>query len=95
MISLIVKLLDLANALLNHFVRNEDGTGELDVFFWQSTDYQWQGDIASVLTPKGNETFGALATVIHMGSMFLAQLMLLFNAEFYNVNVAVSGAAPL
>jgi hypothetical protein len=97
MMLLIVRLLDLVNALLDHFVNGQYGEVEdyTVAMFWQSTDYQWQGDIASVLTPKGNETFGALATVIHMGSMFLAQLMLLFNAEFYNVNVAVSGAAPL
>ena len=89
--------MDLTNVLLNHFVYESVDPvadwAELD--FWMSTDYQWQGNIVSVLTPKGNETVGALSTVIHMGSMFLAQLMLLFNAEFYNTAVSVSGAAPL
>ena len=89
MISLIVKLIDLTEALLDHFVDVSPTA------FQQLTDYEWIGDPYSLLTPKGNETVGALATVIHMGSMFLAQIMLLFNAEFYNVNVAVSGAAPL
>ena len=101
MISLIVKLMDLTNALLNHFVYpiadlDWDGVPETP---WgglqQLTDYEWIGDFNPVLTNKGNETVGALSTVIHMGSMFLAQLMLLFNAEFYNTAVSVSGAAPL
>jgi hypothetical protein len=59
------------------------------------TDYEWIGDPYSLLTPKGNETVGALATVIHQGAMFLAQLMLLFNAEFYDTTVSPNGALPL
>jgi hypothetical protein len=89
MISLIVKLLDLTEALLDHFV---DVSPTL---MQQLTDYEWIGDPYSLVTPKGNETIGALATVIHQGAMFLAQVMLLFNAEFYDTSVAVSGAAPL
>jgi hypothetical protein len=83
MMLLIVRLLDLVNALLDHFVNGQYGEVEdyTVAMFWQSTDYQWQGDIASVLTPKGNETFGALATIIHQSTMFLAMLLLLLNRD--------------
>ena len=89
MLSIIIKLIDILEALLDHFVDVAPST------FQQLTDYEWIGAPYSLVTPKGNETLGALATVIHQGSMFLAQLMLLLNAEFYDTNVAVSGAAPL
>jgi len=79
MVLLIVKILGLAEALLDHFVYV---TGTM---FWQNADNQWQGNVVSILTEKGNETVGALSTVIHIGSIFLAQLMLLLVFPFYNI----------
>jgi len=80
-----LRLLDLVNALLDHFVYT---TG---LMFWQNDDYQIQGNVVSILTEKGNETVGALSTVIHVGSIFLAQLMLLLVYPFNNVTNYVSG----
>ena len=60
------------------------------------TAYQGQTNIVSVLTRKGNETVGALSTVIHSGSIFLAQLMLLVVYPSYNITAytpAVAGEA--
>jgi len=89
MLLLIVKLIDLVEALLDHFV-NVTGT-----MFWTTNmsegGYQWQGNIYSLVTPKGNETVGALATVIHIGSIFLAQLMLLLVAPFYDTTQYFAG----
>jgi len=79
MLLLVAKLLDLANALLDHFV---DTTG---LMFGMNTDYQWQGNIVSRITEEGNETLGALSTLIHVGSIFLAPLMLLLVYPFYNI----------
>jgi len=81
MLLAIIKLLDLVNALLDHFV---DTTGTV---FWMNTDYEWQANIVSHITPKGNQTVAALATVIHMGTIFLAQLMLLLAYPFHNITV--------
>jgi len=85
MLVLLVRLLDLVNALLDHFVFTEG------LMFWQNDDYQWQGNVVSILTEKGNQTVGALSTVIHVGSIFLAQLMLLLVFPFFNVSNYVSG----
>ena len=75
MLYLVVKLLDLVEVLLDHFV-NVTGT------YWvMGSDYQWRMDLNSDLTHKGNETVGAVSTVIHLGSVFLAQLMLLFSGD--------------
>ena len=84
MMLLIVKLLDLVEDLLDHFV-NVQGT-----MFWQNDTMQIQGSVSSTLTPKGNETVGALSTVVHIGSIFLAQLMLLLVYPFYNITQYVS-----
>jgi len=84
MVLLIVKILDLVEGLLDHFVYV---TGTM---FWQNDDLQWQGNVVSVVSEKGNETIGALSTVIHIGSIFLAQLMLLLVYPFYNVTQYVS-----
>jgi len=86
MIVLIVKLLDLVEALLDHFV---DTTGTM---FWMNADNQWQGNIVSIVTEKGNATVGALSTVIHIGLIFLAQLMLLLAYPFHNITTYVSSS---
>ena len=96
MMFLILKLMDLVEALLAHFV-NVYGS-----WFAMTSDYQWVGDISSVLTPKGNETVGALSTVIHLGSIFLAQLMNIMVYPFYNTaggagwtsHITLGGNAP-
>lgn len=88
MMLLMVKLFDLIEALLDHFV-NVQGT-----MFWQNDVDQWQGSIASTLTEKGNETVGALSTVVHIGSVFLAQLMLFLVYPFYNISAYVSSINP-
>lgn len=82
MIFLIGKLMEMAEGLLDHFVII---VGD----FTQQPDYEWTGWISSNLTQKGEETVGALSTVIHMGSMFLAQLTLVFMNDFYNIAAPV------
>jgi len=76
----------LEELLRDHFVYT------IGTMFWMNKDNQWQGNIVSVLTQKGNETQGALSTIIHLGSIFLAQLMLLLAYPFYNITQYVSGA---
>ena len=78
MLALVVKLIDLVEALLDHFV-NVTGT------YWvMGSDYQWRADLNSDISHKGNETVGAVSTVIHLGSIFLAQLMNLLVFPWYN-----------
>ena len=64
-------------ALLNHFV-NVYGTTLI-----QAADGEWYGSASSILTTKGNETVGAMASVIHLGSILLAQLMVVLVNPFY------------
>jgi len=79
MVELILKLFVLLENLLDHFVN----TAYVD---WAMTsDYQWIANVSAFKTEKGEETVGALSTVIHLGSVFLAQLMNLLVAPFYNV----------
>jgi len=83
MILLFGKLLEMANGILAHFVTIVGN-------FTQQPDYEWTGWISSNLTQKGEETVGALSTVIHMLTMFLAQLSLVSMDDFYNIAVPVS-----
>ncbi|KPJ52960.1 MAG: hypothetical protein AMJ37_02065 [Dehalococcoidia bacterium DG_18] len=73
MLYLIVKLLNLVEALLDHFVN----TAYVD--FAMTSDYQWIANVSAFKTDKGEETVGAVSTVIHLGSVFLAQLMQMFS----------------
>ena len=77
MVYLVLKCMDLLEALMNHFV-NVYGTT-----LTQAADGEWYGSASSILTEKGNETVGALASVIHLGSILLAQLMVVLVNPFY------------
>ena len=83
MIFLIGRLIELAEGLLDHFVTI---VGD----FTQQPDGEWTGWLYANLTQKGDETTGALSTVIHMGTMFLAQLSLVSMSDFYNIAAPVN-----
>ena len=82
MILLIGKLIELVEGFLDHFV---NVVGD----FTLQPDFQWTGYLSANLTQKGDESVGALSTVIHMGLMFFAQLMLVLMGDFYNVAAPV------
>ena len=77
MVFLVLKLMDLVEALLNHFV------DVYDTALYQAADGEWYGTPSSVLTEKGNETVGAVASIVHLGSIMLAQLMVVLVYPFY------------
>jgi len=78
MVTLILKLFVLIENLLDHFVNTTY------VNFGMMSDYEWIANVSAFKTPKGEETVGALATVINLGSVFLAQLMNIMVAPWYN-----------
>jgi len=78
MVTIILKLFVLIENLLDHFVN------ATYVNFAMTSDYQWLGNVTAFKTDKGHETVGALSTVIHLGSVFLAQFMYILVAPFYN-----------
>ena len=89
MMYLIVQIFDLLQDLLEHFAL------ATNTYFIMGTDYQWSGNVVSTVTQKGTETVGALSTVVHLGSIFLAQLMNFLVFPFYNTVAGPSTAQPL
>ena len=71
MIALIVKILDIVEALLNHFV-------QVSLHFTEQADHEWNGTIISLVTPKGERLVGALATIIDNAMIMVAQLSVMF-----------------
>jgi len=71
MIALIVKLLDIVEGLLEHFVA-------VNMHFTQDVDNQWAGYYFSNITPKGDRLIGSLSTIIDNVLIMIAQLSVQF-----------------
>ncbi len=82
MLYLIVKILDIVEPLLEHFV-------SIQVYMLGDIDGEWTGTIISGLTPKGERLVGSLSTLIDNTMVMLAQLSTMFpgiNDYWYNTS---------
>jgi len=73
MLYLIVKILDIVEYLLEHFVN-------ISVTMTEDLEHQWSGTILSQMTEKGDRLLGSLSTIIDNSMIMIAQLSTMFPA---------------
>ena len=86
MLLLVLKIIDLLEALLDYFVYVSVDVTAPSI----ASDYQWEVDAISIPTPKGWAVLDSVATIIHNGLDFVAQFTALLPLAAGNTNNAMS-----